>query len=480
MTPLIDGLKKYIEEKNIRMHMPGHKAKEGLKDLGKMIPQIDMTEVRGVDNLHKARDIIASSQENAARVFGAKHTLYSVNGTTGGLYAAINSQTSPGDKVLIARDSHKAVYQALVLGRLDCDYIYPSYDKENDILIGIDPKELEEKLKKDKSIKALVINYPSYYGVCSDLGAIAKILDKHQVLLIVDEAHGSHLTFHKNLPKSAIESGADLVIQSTHKTLPAFTQSSMVHVCTDKVDLENLKLHMAIFQTTSPSYILMASIDYAVDYMDKFGYKELDRILKKIDEITSHLKKIKGVTVYNGRDVEEKPYDFDPSKFLFKIQGIAGTSLEEILRDDYKIQVELSDSYYCLALVTACDDNEDLEKLKLAIEDIAKNTEYRDEAWEISKETFKDIRTIRPKVILPPYKAFYSDKISIQLKESLGKISGESIIPYPPGIPILNPGEEISKEIIDYIGSLKSQNIEILGLKEDNQEIKIIDQAKDE
>ena len=474
MTPLIDGLKKYIKEKNIRMHMPGHKAKDKLKSLTDLIPEIDMTEVPGVDNLHQAKDIIKKSQDNAAKVFKAKHTLYSVNGTTGGLYAAINSQTSPGDKVLIARDSHKAVYQALVLANLDCQYIYPRYDTENDILIGIDPIDVEEKLKNDSSIKVLIINYPSYYGVCSHIEAIAKIVDKHGVLLIVDEAHGSHLAFHKDLPKSALESGADLVVQSTHKTLPAFTQSSMVHVGTDKVDLEKLKLHMAIFQTTSPSYILMASIDYAVDYMDEFGYKELKRLVKKIEEITDYLKKLDRVIIYNGRDIRERPYNFDVTKFLFKIKGISGTRLEQILRDDYQIQVELSDHYYCLALLTALDEDQDLEVLKLAIEDIANNPAYIGKPCEDPIEDFKDIRTIRAKVSMSPYKAFYSDKISIQLRKSIGKIAGESIIPYPPGIPILTPGEEITREIVNYIGSLKSVNIEILGLGEDNNEIKII------
>ncbi len=470
MTPLIDGLKRYIEENNIRMHMPGHKAKDELRELSKLIPEIDLTEVRGVDNLHNAKDIIEVSQKNAARVFGAKHTFYSVNGTTAGIYAAITSQTYPGDKLLIARDSHKSVYQSLILGNLEVDYLYPKYDEDNNILIGINPKDVDEKLSKEKAIKAVVINYPSYYGVCSDLEAIAKIVHEHGRLLIVDEAHGSHLVFHKELPKSALELGADIVIQSTHKTLPAFTQSSMVHVGGEQVDIEKLKLHMSIYQTTSPSYILMSSIDYAVDYMERVGYKELDRVIKKIDKITGYLKKVDRVKIYNGSDSSDELYNFDKTKFLFKIEGIVGTRLEEILRDDYKIQVELSDHYYCLALITALDDDEDLESLKLAIEDIAKSDKYIEKT---SGRKFLDIRAICPKIILTPHKAFYSDKTSVQLKESKGEISSEFIIPYPPGIPILTPGEEITEEIIDYIECIKSENIEILGLTED-EEIKII------
>lgn len=471
MTPIIDGLKKYISEENIRMHMPGHKAK-ALKTIADLLPELDVTEVDGVDNLHNAKEIIAESQDYASKVFKARHTFYSVNGTTGGIYASIVSQTSPGDKVLIARDSHKAVYQSLILGNLECDYLYPKYDIENDILIDIDENQVEEKLKNDNDIKVVVVNYPSYYGVCSDIEAIAKIVHRHNRILIVDEAHGSHLVFHNSLPKSALEAGADIVIQSTHKTLPAFTQSSMVHVGTENVDVERLKLNMAIYQTTSPSYILLASIDYAVDYMDKYGYKQLNRVINKIDEITNYLKKLPDVTIYNGRDINIAPYDFDKTKFLFKIEGITGTRLEKILRRDYKIQMELSDHYYCLALITPLDEDEDLEKLKLAIENISKNDKY---IREISESRVVDVRTIKPKTILPPHKAFYSDKISVQLKESVNKISGEFIIPYPPGIPILTPGEEVTEGIITYIERLRHDNIEILGLDNKMLEIKIIE-----
>lgn len=458
-TPLIDGLKKYIRENNIRMHMPGHKAKEELKCLGGLIPEIDVTEVKGVDNLQNPEGIIKKSEENASRVFKAKETLYSVNGTTAGLYAAITSQVSRGEKILISRDSHKAVYQAVILGSLNCDYIYPKYDENVNMLIGITPKQIKEKLEQDKDIKAVVINYPSYYGVCSDIEGIARVVHNSGKILIVDEAHGAHLSFHNELPKSALESGADIVIQSSHKTLPAFTQSSMVHVGTDRVDMEKLKLHMNIYQTTSPSYILMSSLDYAVNYMDKFGYKGLDRVLKKIREMTYYLKKLGNVKIYNGEG--QLPYDFDETKFLFSIDGLSGTRLESILREDYNIQVELSDNYYVLSLITALDEDEDLEKLKLAIEKISKREKYKNETQD---EKFLDIRNIEPKIVKTLDKAFYSEKNSVQLDKSKGSISGEFIIPYPPGIPILAPGEEVSFEIIDYIKHLKENHIEILGL----------------
>lgn len=469
-TPLIDGLKKYIEEENTRFHMPGHKGKDELEIFKTLIPYIDVTEVMGTDNLHNAKEIINTSQKNAARVFKANETFYSVNGTTAGIYAAITSQTIPGDKILISRDSHKSVYQSLVLGNLDCDYIYPKYDKYDHILTGVDPIDIEKNLQRDKTIKLVVINYPSYYGICCDIEKIAEIVHKYNKILIVDEAHGSHLSFHPNLPKSALELGADIVIQSTHKTLPAFTQSSMVHIGTDRVDKEKLKLHMSIYQTTSPSYILLASLDYATDYMDRKGYENLEIILKKIDEISEYLEVIDGVKIY--KTTTDFPYDFDPTKFLFSIEGITGTKLEKILREDYKIQVEMSDHYYCLALISPLDDLYDLEKLKIAIEDISKNIQYKSK-----QKDFVDIRKIEAQKKITPYKAFYSSRSSVQLKESIEHISADFIVPYPPGIPILVPGEIITDDIANYIECLIDENVEILGLTED-ENIKIISKDK--
>lgn len=468
-TPLIDGLKQYIAEKNTRLHMPGHKAKD-LMELSNWIPEIDVTEVPGTDNLHNPTSIIKKAEENAARVFGARKTFFSVNGTTSGVYAAILSQTSEGDSVLVQRDCHKSAYQALILGKLNPEFLYPKYDKDNNILLGLNPADIEEKLKANPDVSVVIVTYPSYYGVCSDLEAIVEIVHSAGKILIVDEAHGSHLSFHKSLPKSALELGADIVIQSTHKTLPAFTQSSMVHVGTDRVDLERLKTQMSIFQTTSPSYILMASLDYATDFVEKKGEERLEEILTKIAEITLHLNELGNVRIYNRNRMTEKSFHFDPTKFLFSIRNITGKRLEEILRSDYHIQLEMSDSCYGLALITMSDEIEDLEKLKDAIVDISTRQKYIDK----TKKKIKDIRAITPKTITPIYKAFYSDKISVQLSKAEGEQAAEFIIPYPPGIPILAPGEMITRDIIDYIDYIKSEKIEVLALDEGLETIKII------
>ncbi|KPU27512.1 arginine / lysine / ornithine decarboxylase [Caloranaerobacter sp. TR13] len=469
-VPIIEGLNNYINKNKIRFHMPGHKGKEALIDWVNLIPQIDVTEIEGTDNLHSPSSIILESLKLASKTFKTKRTYYSVNGTTAGIYAAIMSSTKPGDKILIQRNCHKSVYNAIILGKLNPIYIYPNYNNEYNIVTDINPDDIEKALSKHGDIKAVVITNPSYYGVCSDVESIAKIVHKHNKVLIVDEAHGSHLIFSNKLPKSAIESGADIVLQSTHKTLPAFTQSSMIHVCSSRVDLERLETMLSIHMTTSPSYILMSSLDFARAYMAKEGQQKLNTLIQNIEKVTSLMNNIKGVKIFNGRD-KKVCFDFDITKILINLTGINinGSRLEEILSRDYDIQVEMSDIYYVLALATVFDEYEDLEKLALAIEDIARKEVYR-----IDKVDKVDYEYIKPKTRISIYDAFYNEVKYVEITKSIGKISANFIIPYPPGIPILCPGEEITDEIVKYINYLKTIKIPILGLSKDSNEIKII------
>lgn len=464
-TPLIDGLKKYIFENNTRFHMPGHKGKELLEIIGKLIPEIDVTEVEGTDNLHSPSSIIYESQERTAQVFGAIKTFYLVNGTTVGLHAAITSAIKPGGKALIQRDCHRAVYNGLILGRITPKYIYPHYSSDSNIVTSISPEDIDRELALDKDIEAVIITYPSYYGICSDIIKIAEVVHKHNKILIVDEAHGSHLRFSDNLPISSLEAGADIVVQSTHKTLPAFTQSSILHVGSNRVDLEKLKTMVSIFQTTSPSYILMASIDLAVAYMEKWGKYKLNQLLENINNWTAYMKGINGITVLDKNSTDSNIFDFDNTKILMKIQGLTGRELEKILREKYKIQLEMSDYFYGLALSTILDENSDLEKLAYAVEDISKKYSYIDR--ELNKI---NIKNIHPHIEIPLHEAFHSEKIESEFIHSKGKISGDFIIPYPPGIPIICPGEIITEEIISYIEMLKKNNLSILGFLDYNKE----------
>lgn len=467
-TPVFDALKRLKEEDSVFFHMPGHKGKNTLVNWGEFIPEIDTTETMGMDNLLDPRGIINESQELAAKVFGAKHTFYGVNGSTGSIYIALATITKPGDKVLVQRNCHKAVYNAMILNRLNPVYIYPNYNEKYHIMTGIDPKDVDEALSKDKDIKAVVVTYPNYYGVCSDLESIANIVHKHNRILMVDEAHGPHMTFSERLPKSALACGADIVIQSTHKTLPSFTQTSMIHVGSDRIDINKLKDRFQLFTTTSPSYLFTASNEIAVAYMDTAEAKErLEKNIDKCEETIKRLNQIDRVFVFTGDDEDKTIFAKDNTKILFRIDGIKASQVKRELYTKYNIRIEMTDYYYALALTSLMNDESDYERLIEAVEDLAKTSPYE----EISSMS---VNIPLPKIIMPIYDAYHGNKKQIDLKDSIGKVSATSIIPYPPGVPLVVPGEEITKEVYDQITSLMENNIEIVGLMGYNKDRLVI------
>ena len=471
-TPIIDGLKKYVEENNIRFHMPGHKGKDLMKYITDMMPQVDVTEVEGTDNLHNPSSIIQESMDLAAKTFGAKKTFYSVNGTTGGIYAAITATVSPNGKILIQRNCHRSVYNAMILGRIKHKYIYPEYNHKDYIVTAVKSEDIERQLKEDNEIEAVVITYPSYYGICCDIEAVSQIVHKYNKILIVDEAHGSHLKFNDKLPKSSLQAGADIVIQSTHKTLPAFTQSSMIHIGSERVDIEKLKTMISFYQTTSPSYLLMASIDYARAYMEGEGKKRLNTLIHNIEKFSSYMKSIPGVKIFDKDAISENNfYDFDITKILINIRGITGSTLESLLREEHNIQLEMSDSYYGVALASVMDDEDDLQRLAHAVKEISKKYCSDDNLLDTI-----EMRYLYPDIKMSLYDAFYSNKVNIDLNDSVGRVSADFIIPYPPGIPVVCPGEQITEEVVKYINDLKKNNIQILGFLDYNREkIKVVE-----
>lgn len=457
-TPVFDALNKLMEENSVFFHMPGHKGKNTLINWGDYIPFIDTTETEGMDNLLDPRGIIQESQELAAKVFGAKYTQYAVNGSTGSIYIALATITKPGDKVLVQRNCHKAVYNAMILNRLNPVYMYPNYNEEYHVMTGLDPKEIDEILSEDDEIKVVVITYPNYYGVCSDLETIANIVHKHNRILMVDEAHGPHMTFSERLPKSALECGADIVIHSTHKTMASFTQTSMIHVGTDRVDLNKLRDRFQLYTTTSPSYLFTASNEIATAYMDtEEAKKKLEWNIDKCEETIKRLNSIARVFVFTGDENDKTIFAKDNTKILFRIDGMKGSQVKKQLYAKYNIRLEMTDYYYALALTSLMNEEEDYERLIAAVEDLAKTGPYED-------ITPVSIKMPTPEVIMPIYEAYHSSKKQVELKYSIGKISATSIIPYPPGVPLVVPGEEITQELYDQITFLMENGIEIVGL----------------
>lgn len=464
---ILDELMKNNKNNLISFHVPGHKNGKiydllGYKDLLESIYKMDTTEIIGTDNLHSPEGIIKKSQEKASRVFKSDKTYFLVNGTTCGIQASIMSICNDNDKILVNRDCHHSVINACILGNINPVYIDYKLDNDYFILEGVLEEDVIKSIDENLDAKALVLTYPTYYGATYDLEKICEYAHKKNMLVIVDEAHGAHLGLSEKLPKTALEQGADIVIQSTHKTLPSFTQSSMLHIKGGKVDSSKISEILRIIETSSPSYLLMSSLEIATEIYEKYGRDLMDKLLENIDNFIKDISKNDFVKVYNK---------FDKTKIFISLKklGITGYELEKILRKN-NIQVELSNYYGVLLICTISNYYDDFESIKNAINNII--TDKKD-------KYFEELRTINypkiiPKKILNPREAFYKNKKSVKIYDSIGQISGEYIIPYPPGVSILSPGEIITKEIIDYILYLKEMNIS--GISDTSLEnIKIIE-----
>ncbi|MDD2446472.1 MAG: aminotransferase class I/II-fold pyridoxal phosphate-dependent enzyme [Tissierellia bacterium] len=457
-TPVLEALDNLKKENSVSFHMPGHKGKNTLINWGDYIPFIDTTEVTGMDNLLEPRGVIQESQENAAKVFGAKATYYGVNGSTGSNYIALATITKPGDKVLVQRNCHKSIYNGMVLNRLTPVYLYPEYNENYNIITGVYPEEIDKILTEQPDIKAVVLTYPNYYGLCSDLKTIADIIHKHNKVLMVDEAHGPHMTFSDKSPISALQAGADIVIHSTHKTLPSFTQTSLLHVGSDRIDLNKLRDRYQLFTTTSPSYLFTLSNEISIAYMDsQEGREKLDWNIEKAKEVIQRLNKVDRVKVFTGDPTDKTIFGIDIAKILISIDGMKGSQIKKKLLSDYNIRLEMSDYYYALAYISPMNTDEDYERLVAAIEDMAKNAPYQ----EIN---YISIEMPEPKLIMSPAQAYYSHKMQVELKDAIGKVAAAPVIPYPPGVPLIHAGEEFTKAIYDYILLLMENGLEIVGL----------------
>lgn len=473
-TPLYDGLIDYIKEGNISFHMPGHKDGNGIlkikerPDFKDNLLFIDQTEVPGLDNLHLPEGIIQEAQGLAARAFRSDYTYFLVNGTTCGVYSMILGVTNDGDKIIVPRNSHRSVAGALIIGGLWPVYYDPDVDLEKGIAVSVSPEKIEQAIIENPDAKAVLVTNPTFYGTCSDIEAIADIVHKHNMIFLVDEAHGAHFPFNKRLPVNAMDAGADIAVQSAHKTLSAFTQSSMLHVRRGRVDTEKIEFMLRLTQTTSPSYILMAGLDLARYQMEEHGEELLDELLDIVDDFRDKVNTIPYIHSF-GREIIGQYHvtDFDPTKVTinFKNFGITGTRIDDILRKQYKIQVELSDLYNILALGSIGDKKENYDKLYDAIYDISQKYSNEREVKNIPEITWR-----MPYQALSPREAVYEPMEMVDFKNSEGRVSAEIIAPYPPGIPVILPGEIITSDIINNIMVVKEAGIKINGPRDQKLE----------
>ncbi len=451
MSDIIRKLQQLNESDEYPLHMPGHKRSVGCGFLDDVYG-IDITEIIGYDNLYEANGMLKDAMERAARVYGAEETFFLVNGSTVGILSAITGVAKRGDRILVARNCHKAVFHAMELRELQAVYLHPEYLPDWDIAGGIEPQEVEAKLEKYPDIKAIVITSPTYEGIVSDVEAIAKIAHAHNIPVIVDEAHGAHLPFDERFPKSALVSDADIVIQSMHKTLPSFTQTALIHMKKGYADTARIKEYIGYYQTSSPSYIFMAGMDECIATLEKEGSHLWDAFFEMRDNFLQKMAILQNIRILQGND---------PSKLVISVKGtsMTGNELQKILLEKYHIQLEMAAETYVLGIITMCDTKEGFDRLAKALWEIDESIDFQDtintlSGWEeCDEDIVYSLAEVKEK-----------DTKEVLIEKAKGSVCAGYVNLYPPGIPLLLPGERITKEHITLINRYLEKDMHVQGV----------------
>lgn len=485
---LYQTLTDYAESDVYPFHMPGHKR----RSIAEFSPyKIDITEIDGFDNLHHAKEVLKEVQQKAAELYGSNSCFYLINGSTCGILAAISAAIQRNEKILVARNSHKSVYHGLFLRQLKAEYIYP-VETRFGIQGQVTKEQIEKRLIEQPDIKAVFITSPTYDGVVSDIKGIAQVVHKYQIPLIVDSAHGAHFGFSKGFPENAVKLGADVVIESVHKTLPAFTQTALLHVCSKRISLEKIKKYLSIYETSSPSYILMAGIDVCMEFLKEEKTTYFKKFEKNLDWFYEKVSVLKQLKVLRKCDFnKEEAFDFDESKILIfhknqkVIPDVSGAYLQKILLEEYGLQMEMACGNYTLALSSIMDTEEGFQRLAEALLEIDKQLQNRfclqvfDKSEKLVEEqvTKADCEDLcsqqsiykMQKKRMEIFEAQEQESISVLLEESVGKIAADYVYLYPPGIPIIVPGEEITEVLIEDIKCCQEKGLEVEGLSKDRK-----------
>lgn len=466
---LLDQLISYSRTDQYPFHMPGHKR------IGYDFPNpysIDITEIDGFDNLHHAEGILRESMDWAASVYGADHTYYLVNGSSGGILSAITAAVSSDGKILVSRNCHKSVYHGVILNGLNVEYVYPQFIEPLGIQGGILAEDVEKSLAENSDIQAVLIVSPTYDGIVSDIGRIADVVHQKGIPLIVDEAHGAHFSFgcDAGFPCSALACGADIVIQSVHKTLPSFTQTAVLHLRDGLVIRERLERYLQMFQSSSPSYLFMAGIEMCIDRMEKDGDACMRAFAGRIGEMRGRLASMKHLRLA-GKELcgQYGIYDVDETKLVISVRDcvwindagqaayVDGAWLDQVLRDEFHLEMEMSGADYVVAITTFMDTQEGLERLTDAFLKIDGRLQKR------RQDAVADMigtPVIRMKMSVA-VDARYEE---LEIVNCVGRISTEFIYLYPPGIPIVAPGELVTGEIVKTVLQYRKLGLPVQGM----------------
>lgn len=445
---IYEKLKELKEKGAYPFHMPGHKRNCEDVFLGNTLFSIDITEITGYDDLHQPEGMIRKAMDEAKKIYGTKESYFLINSTTAGNLSAIAATCHIGDKILVARNCHKSVYHGIELLGLDPIYLYPEVD-DMGICRGITTDQVRKILKEEKNIKAAVIVSPTYEGRISEIRGISETLHENDIPLIVDEAHGAHFIFHRDFPESAISQGADIVIQSLHKTLPSLTQTGILHLCTDRISKSWMQKKLSVFQSSSPSYILMASIECCINKCNE-KRESFQQYMDQMKEICGQLSKMKHLKLITTDDI---------SKIVISTKNttISGEQLFCILRDKYQMELEMSELSYVIAMTSVCDTREGLQKLVDALLEIDQNIS------EKKNDQIENFHMIQNEKIFLPEEISRKKKKQVLLEESVGNIGADFVYLYPPGIPLIVPGEKISRDIVQKIQQYEKNKMKIVG-----------------
>ena len=459
---LYDKLKEYSKSDFYPFHMPGHKRNVKLIKEQYGI-DIDITEIDGFDMLYEADDVLKDAMERAKKFWGTEKTYFLVNGSTVGILTAMHSCLTQGDRIIIGRNCHKAVYNASELLKLNNTYLYPKYIPKYGINGGYSAKELENLFEKNSNIKAVVITSPTYDGIVSDIKTLADITHKNGAVLIVDEAH---FGISDKFPKPAYDMGADLVIESMHKTLPTFTQTALLHLSKEgkkRVDEKKIKHFWSIFQTSSPSYVFMANMDKCISFLDKNGNEIYEKFSNDIEEFRKKCDKLHDIHI-PGKELigTNEVFDVDLSKLIIN-SSMGGKPMNDILRKKFHLEMEMEAAKYVLAITTFCDNKEGFDRLYKALDYIdaeLKKITNKSEIKKIKNTNFELVRNIQEMSIS---NAVNSNTKLVDIENAINKVSAEYLYLYPPGIPLIVPGEVVDVKLVEQIKEYKNRNYEIVG-----------------
>lgn len=469
--PIVDALLKYKKEENSYFAMPGHKMGKAYEDTkeGKILLDnfinFDITEVEGLDNLHNPTGIIKEGQEQLANYYGSKKSYFLVNGSTSGNMIMIFATFKEGDKIIVERNCHRSVFNSIILRKLKPIYVMNEVSEKYDAPFSINKKHLFKLIKENQDARGILLTYPNYYGICAELDEIVKEAKKYNMKVLIDCAHGAHFGVIDELPDNPLKLGCDMVVQSAHKTLPSLTQTSFLHVNCDEL-LDEVNFYTSMFLTTSPSYLFLASMDYSRYYLQKYGSKDYSILINLCEEYRKKINHIGFYHIIDEHDIIKKSSStrnkvyIDKTRYIINVpKGFSGHLLLDYLKAN-KIQCEMSDSRNVVLIFATSNTRDDFDKLYRILKECNKDT--------LIDQYVKPMQFEIPLIDKLPWETLNMKKVECSIKDSVNKVCGQAIVPYPPGVPLIMPGEIITKDIIDIIGYYIDNNVTLLGVKENN------------